>query len=226
MTNTKKPFSMEETSKRMRSRRDELHLSQQQLAEKARISSESLSRYERKNCRTPKIDILGDLADALQCETDYLLGRIEHPKRSTSEISALIPLSREAIESLEYLKNVKDSYYPIIATTLLNSLIVGIANAVKKSCAANEINHNGDTIPAPETVISDSMNLEMTYELIADYEATGSVFNEHPQMSSQAYGLRSFVIEGLSTKIGHSLSALVTEALKRSAAQKITGKEV
>lgn len=204
MTETiKNQFDMQITSSKIRKRREELNLSQQQLAEIAGISSESVSRYERANYRIPKIDILGVLADALQCEPDYLLGRIKHPQRSTSEISELIPLSRKAIESLEYLKQT-ESYHAIMATALLNSIIIGIADSVK------EYNDR-------ETILSDAEQMEVIFEQIADYEATGSDFNPNPKLNGWTRNISLTAITGLSFKIGNYLSELVKEAIKSQA---------
>lgn len=91
-------------------RRKELNLSRDQLCEKINglVSRETIGRIERGE-RTPRADTIEILADALECEPDYLLGRISHPRRDVSDIADQIPLSGAAIEGLMKLKQDRDS---------------------------------------------------------------------------------------------------------------------
>jgi transcriptional regulator with XRE-family HTH domain len=56
--------------------RKELNLSQKELAEKVGITEASLSRYEN-DLREPKAEIITRLSNALNCSTDYLLGKTD-----------------------------------------------------------------------------------------------------------------------------------------------------
>ncbi len=123
-------FNMDETARRLKERRNkDLKLKQTEVAERAGITPQALSTYE--NGSIPRMDILWDLADALECEPDYILGRIKHPKRSTSEIAEKISLSREAIESLEQLaweiKTYSD-FDALLISCILNDLIIYFVN--------------------------------------------------------------------------------------------------
>lgn len=86
-------------------RRKELGLSRPQLCEKINglVSLETIGRIERGE-RIPRADTLSILAQALDCEPDYLLGRIPYSRRDVSEISEQIPLSGDAILELINLK--------------------------------------------------------------------------------------------------------------------------
>ena len=61
---------------RIKEWRQDRNLSQQQLAEKIGVKSNSVSRYESGVAR-PSIDVLIALADFFGVSTDYLLGRTE-----------------------------------------------------------------------------------------------------------------------------------------------------
>lgn len=91
-------------------RRNELGLSRDQLCERinGKVSRETIGRIERGE-RTPRSDTVEILAEALDCEPDYLLGRIKHPRRDVSDIANQIPLSGVAIEGLMKLKHDRDS---------------------------------------------------------------------------------------------------------------------
>lgn len=82
-------------------RRKKLGLSRNDLCEKidGKVSLETIGRIERGD-RIPRSDTIGILAEALDCEPDYLLGRIPYPRRDVSEISEQIPLKEDAILAL------------------------------------------------------------------------------------------------------------------------------
>lgn len=103
-------FDMDITAKRIAERRIALKmLKQSDLAEKAGIASESVSRYERKNPRIPKIDTLCLLSAALECDPNYLLGIYDHPTKEVTDVASALPISRSAIEGLMKLKQDRDS---------------------------------------------------------------------------------------------------------------------
>lgn len=100
-------FDMDKTREKIQEMRKAAGFkTQQQLADAAGIALNSVSRYEKENPRTPKVDAFALIANALraECDADYLLGLQEHPKKTTSEISKLVPLERESILTLESLK--------------------------------------------------------------------------------------------------------------------------
>lgn len=57
--------------------RKRCHLSQEQLAEKIGVTQNAISRFER-GTKVPGIAALEQMADVLNCSTDYLLGRKEN----------------------------------------------------------------------------------------------------------------------------------------------------
>lgn len=202
-------FDMAITADNLKKRRKkDLHMTQAEVAEKAGITLQSLSTYE--NGSIPRMDILWPLADALDCEPDYLLGRIPYPKRSTSEISKMVPLSREAIESLEYLKNELDSfsnYDAAIVTCVLNSLIIGITNQIKElPIVDGKLIHEDDFMHA-------AMDLLFAFESIADYESLEDKY----ELTPIGYGHAKLAVNGLSFKIGSYLSSMVTAAIREMA---------
>ena len=90
-------------SMKIRSRRKEKNLTLEQLAEKAGLGGKAvLSKYE--NGRIPPVELLVSIADALECDPDYLIGRQDLPDRVSSDIYEELPLSKEAIEKLMMLK--------------------------------------------------------------------------------------------------------------------------
>lgn len=63
---------------RLRARREELGMTQSDLARKIGLTSQAVSAYEN-GVRRADGDIIAALADALDCSADYLLGRTESP---------------------------------------------------------------------------------------------------------------------------------------------------
>lgn len=86
-------------------RRKDFGWSRKKLCEEinGQVSEETIGRIER-GARIPRADTIAILAKALDCEPDYLLGRIPYPRRDVSEISEQIPLSGDAILELIRLK--------------------------------------------------------------------------------------------------------------------------
>lgn len=92
----------------IRHRRKECHLSQAALAEKMGIGDKStISDWE--NGKFPKLENIVSLANALDCDPEYLLGCVEHPSVTTSWIAEQIPLSSKTIDSLRGLKEECDN---------------------------------------------------------------------------------------------------------------------
>lgn len=68
-----------ELSRKMKVRMFELGMTEQTMAKKTGISDRSISNYiTRKN--TMKADVLEAIAEALECSTDWLLGREKERK--------------------------------------------------------------------------------------------------------------------------------------------------
>lgn len=69
---------------RLRHAREVLRkISQSELAERSGLQPSAVSHFE-KGRRSPSFDNLRRLSDALDVTTDYLLGRVDEPKASTS----------------------------------------------------------------------------------------------------------------------------------------------
>ncbi|HLT41992.1 MAG TPA: helix-turn-helix transcriptional regulator [Sphingobacteriaceae bacterium] len=69
---------MKELGDRIKYLREKLNWTQPQLSEKTKLSTVQLSRYET-NDRKPDPEALHKLADALDTNADYLLGRTDDP---------------------------------------------------------------------------------------------------------------------------------------------------
>lgn len=61
---------------RLKELREKLGMSQTRLAESVYVTQQMIAAYEA-GIRMPNLFTLGALADALECTTDYLLGRTE-----------------------------------------------------------------------------------------------------------------------------------------------------
>lgn len=70
---------------RVKTRMKELHISSRQLANSIGMTESTVSRYLSGN-RSPKIEELVKIAEALECSTDYLLGLKESEKVVQKEI--------------------------------------------------------------------------------------------------------------------------------------------
>lgn len=87
---------MSSLSDRLKSRRKDLHLSQDQLGEKIGKDQKQIWQYE--TGRTvPSADVIAELAHALQTTTDYLLGLTEYSDRPLRGVGDLSKLERETI---------------------------------------------------------------------------------------------------------------------------------
>ncbi|MBO7747384.1 helix-turn-helix transcriptional regulator [Paenibacillus sp. MWE-103] len=71
-------------SQRLRSRRKELKLTQEKLAEMVNTKKTTISNYET-GYSTPNNEMLSDLADVLKTTSDFLLGRTDDPAPGVSE---------------------------------------------------------------------------------------------------------------------------------------------
>ncbi|MGK0469393.1 MAG: transcriptional regulator with XRE-family HTH domain [Clostridium sp.] len=62
---------------RLKTERNRIHVTLETMAEDLKTTKATLSRYEN-NLREPKVDFVKQIADYLQCSTDYLLGRTDN----------------------------------------------------------------------------------------------------------------------------------------------------
>lgn len=82
-------------AERIRNLRQELGLSQDELAEIADVNQNAISRYER-GVNDPTSEVVIKLARALNTSTDYLLGLTDDPSSQIQE-NGLAPQERQAI---------------------------------------------------------------------------------------------------------------------------------
>lgn len=208
----------------IRKRRDkDLHMTLDQLSELTQLGGKSLlSKYE--NGQTPRltVDALLRIADALDCEPDYLVGRIPHPHRTTSEISELIPLSREAIEALEDLgHNLSEysDYDSALVIDIINDLIINLVQSVS---AALEIDlstleggekYEGYDVKVTKSgVFTDAAKMLIAYEAISDFQS-----GEPQHATPVEYNYARIAIPGLKANIGNRLSDIVAGTVRKHA---------
>jgi transcriptional regulator with XRE-family HTH domain len=84
---------------RIRERRNELDMSQEELAVLINSSQKQVSKYET-GINDPTADVLNLLADALDTTVDYILGRTDYPERPLRGEFDLDEIEREAIKIL------------------------------------------------------------------------------------------------------------------------------
>lgn len=194
-------FKMEVTAKRLKNRRKELGLIQSEVAEKAGITPQALSTYE--NGSIPRMDILWPLADALECEPDYLLGKIQHPRRSTSDISDLIPLSRESIEALESMQfQLKE--WSAFDSALLISIIDALIIHLEKTLHRHLLNENGYLNDSNDFLLN-AVDILFAYEKLA---------GKHKVEEERSARL---TISGASHWIASDLADVIRKAIKEVA---------
>lgn len=99
--------------KRIKARREELGLSQAQLAEKVGVGKTSISNYE-KDVSSPNEPILIKLFDALKCDANYLYADYivtddgfiltEHEKELIETYRSLDEIGKQAVCSILYIE--------------------------------------------------------------------------------------------------------------------------
>lgn len=65
-------------AERIRNRRIELQLTQKEIADRLKVTYQTISKYER-GVNIPDAETLKSLSDILQCSTDYLVGKVDSP---------------------------------------------------------------------------------------------------------------------------------------------------
>lgn len=71
-------------AKKLKKLRNELHLTQKELADKLNMQNTAISKYELGE-RKPDIDTLNLIADFFHCSIDYLIGKTDDPSPYTKE---------------------------------------------------------------------------------------------------------------------------------------------
>lgn len=99
-------------SKKIKSRMQDLNMSQKELAQKVGVAEATISGYI-KNERTPCGEIIPKIAAALNVTSDYLFGTIykDNINSKTNEISANVSLKDEIIDLMikyGYIKNINN----------------------------------------------------------------------------------------------------------------------
>lgn len=80
-------------SKRLRQARNIKKLTQEELAKKVNAKKTTISNYET-GYSSPSNEMLKDLADVLDVDTDYLLGRTNTPKEQKIEYNPLFEINK------------------------------------------------------------------------------------------------------------------------------------
>lgn len=83
---------------RLKKRREELGLSQQELGDRIGMAYQAISRYET-NRADPSAETLARIATSLEVSTDYLLGLVDAPTARLQEAD-LSPAERKLIHAL------------------------------------------------------------------------------------------------------------------------------
>lgn len=95
-----------EFGNRVRTRREDLGLTQQELADRVNVSLKTLQNWDR-GVNTPKqIKDLLSLCNQLHCDPDYLLLRdLDTPRRATTDIIRATGLSESAVYAIEHIES-------------------------------------------------------------------------------------------------------------------------
>lgn len=200
---------VKEIGKRIKKRREEkeINMTLDQLADRTQLGGKAvLSKYE--NGHTPRltVDALLRIADALDCEPDYLVGRIKYPKRTTSEIAEKITLSREAIESLENLAwSIREysDFDALLISCIISDLIIYFVNELSLSAV-----FDGERFTFKEGLFDDIAHILYAYE---------STFPRVDDNNEDRQKYAKFVVRANQASIGERLSKCVTETIKKIA---------
>ena len=137
-------YSERYIGERIKERRKELGLTQSELAVKINpwLTTEAaphtqIAKWERGKA-TPETDTLIRLCNALDCDMDYILGRIDAPHRSTYDVAEQTGLSKDAAETLKLMKKENASEVLSILSDLISDIqfwyaLKNIRNAKKDS---------------------------------------------------------------------------------------------
>jgi transcriptional regulator with XRE-family HTH domain len=109
-------FRIEQFSINLKAARKSKHLTQKALASSIGVNERTIINWEKgrptKKGETPLPDDvykLMNLSDALECDIDYLLGRIDTPRRETTDVCETTGLAVETVDSLMQYHNAPDN---------------------------------------------------------------------------------------------------------------------
>jgi len=97
---------------RIKTRRIELNMTQQELGELIGVSKVAICGYESGN-RTPKLDIISKLAEVLNLEIGYLLGQDVSVVSENENLHMMLP--KDDLKLLQEIKKNKKLYYMLIS---------------------------------------------------------------------------------------------------------------
>ena len=207
-------------------RRKELNIkSRKELSDKLDnvVSPETIGRIERGE-RTPRASTLALLCSVLDCDPDYILGRIPFPKRITSDIAEVIPLGRESIELLTELKGECDNRKDIKAPEDSSKLTALAVDCVVSGMVATQENGGFN-----ETLLALLYRLVDAMKVLAEYEAVSLVDDSYRFGNSQVsaeellqlkrnpperYRMADWEAKMCKDRIGELLSDSIYESLK------------
>lgn len=107
-------FTPDKFGERLRDiRKEDLKESQAEFARRLGIGKSSLCQYE-KGDRKPDAEILRKMADALECTSDYLIGKEQAPTHENSDVCELTGLPAGAVEILHEAVENKTKCYKIL----------------------------------------------------------------------------------------------------------------
>ena len=109
---------MSALSERLRIRRKEQHMTQEELAEIIGYKKQTVSGYERDE-NEPDYQTLCRIADALSCTADYLLGREEAPTHTVASVVEQTGLNEKTVSVLMYAKEAKDNPFDVKGKAIL-----------------------------------------------------------------------------------------------------------
>ena len=126
---------LSEFGRRLAKRAKEKHITQDKLAEKINKSVHTIKKWYSGEAR-PQIEALIELADLLECDIDYLTGRIEKKTHDNKFICDSLGLSESAID---YIKELPPAYKTVLDMLLsdnkdFDDILDDIALAFRYSC--------------------------------------------------------------------------------------------
>ncbi len=91
----------------------ESNFTQEKFADEIGISISALKTYMN-GTRIPDIEILDRMCSALECDYDYLMGKIDKPKKDIADISEVTGLSYVVVNKLNWYKENNDIYLDLL----------------------------------------------------------------------------------------------------------------
>lgn len=155
------------------------------------------------------LDNLQRLADALECDIEYLLGCQEHPDATTSWIAEQIPLRRDAIESLVNMKYRLDEWSDSESLLMGYNILSDIIIHIEESLHADVIDNSGKVIEH-DSFLGNIIDLLFAYESIAHNED----LNGTPFKIDRSYRNEKLTIRGASSWLGSDIAEVIRKSIK------------